>query len=211
MNIFNRIIMIILLIFVIVASIVIVVNIFTDLFAWSDVFHRILVFRDSINNYIAALIFLAIIVVSIVILVFEFYRKKLKTTNVAAVKDGKAMITLKSAAQQIEEDLGSIPDISNLRVKVFPKSDSAIVNIFANLTKGIDVSGKIQEVIDKANNFSRTNLGLKIIKTNFTATGFTAKSAAAPEEAVEEVASEATKDVVPSEPEEVKTTDEDYD
>lgn len=175
MNIFNRIIMILLLFFVIISSIVVVVNIFTDLYQWQDIFNRILTFSETVNIYIATAIFIAVILISLIILIFEFYRRKIKTTNVAAVKGGRAMITLKSASQQIEEDLQDVRDISNLKVNVIPKSGGAIINIFARLYKGGNVSEKMQEVIREANESALENLGIKVIKTNFTATGFLPK------------------------------------
>ena len=82
------------------------------------------------------------------------------------------MIDLKSASQQIKEELLKVEDISDLKVKVAAKSDGVIVNVYAKLRKGLIVSGKMQEVIEKASKFASENLGFKIIKTNFTATGF---------------------------------------
>jgi len=176
MNIFNRIIMIMLLLFLIISSIVTVVNIYADLFDWgTDVFGRILYFGENTNLHIMALIFVAIIIISMVILVFEFYRRKLKTANIASVKGGKAMITARSASQQIEEGLAGLQHVSNLRVNVVPKSDGAVINIFARLHKGINVSEKMQEVISAANKSASENLGIKIIRTNFTVGGFLPK------------------------------------
>ncbi|MBC8388004.1 MAG: hypothetical protein H8E13_08145 [Actinobacteria bacterium] len=209
MNIFNRIMMILLLLFIIISSIVIVVNIFTNLFQWSNIFNRILVFRESINIYIVALIFLAIIIISILVLFFEFYRRKIKTTNITAVKDGKAMITIRSASQQIEEDLKDIQHISNLKANVLPKSDGALINIFAKLQKGINVSKKMQEVIREANKSATENLGIKVIKTNFTATGFVPKADLVTVDELEDEEEEKSKSIA-KEPKEIKTTEDDY-
>ncbi len=172
MNIFNRIIMILLLLVLVISSIVVIVNIYADLFEWSDIFGRILYFSGNTNIHIMALIFAAIILIAIGLLVLEFYKRKLKTTNVASVSDGKAMITSKSASRQIEEDIADLKDVDNLRIKVVPKSNGAIINITARLYKGVNVSEKMQEVINRANKSARENLGIKTIKTNFTVSGF---------------------------------------
>ena len=82
------------------------------------------------------------------------------------------MVDLKSASQQIKEELLKVEDISDLEVKVASKSDGVIVNVYAKLRKGLLVSGKMQEVIDSASKFASENLGFKIIKTNFTVIGF---------------------------------------
>ena len=202
--------MIILLFFVIISSIVVVVNIFTDLYQWQDIFNRILTFRQNTNIYIVALIFIAIIVISIVIIIFEFYRRKIKTTNVAAVKGGRAMITLKSASQQIEEDLQDIRNISNLKVNVISKSGGAIINIFAKLYKGGNVSDKMQEVISEANKSALENLGIKVIRTNFTATGFLPKPEYVTIDELEDEEVLKPKKV-PKEPEDTLTTDDEID
>jgi hypothetical protein len=127
---------------------------------------------ENTNIHLMALIFVAIIIASIALLVLEFYRRKLRTANVASVSDGKAMITIKGAARQIEEDIADLKDVDNLKVRVVPKSNGAIINISARLYKGINVSEKMQEVISRANKSARENLGVKIIKTNFTVGGF---------------------------------------
>lgn len=186
MNIFNRIIIIILLLVLVISSIVIIVNIYADLFDWSDIFGRILYFSGNTNIHILALIFIAVIVIAIALLFLEFYRRKLKTTDIASVSDGKAMITSKSVSRQIEEDIEDLKDVDNLRIKVVPKSNGAIINITARLYKGVNVSEKMQEVISRANKSARENLGIKIMKTNFTVNGFLSgtgfSTAAEPEE-----------------------------
>jgi uncharacterized alkaline shock family protein YloU len=207
LNIFNRIIVILLLFFIIISSVVIIVNIFTDLFRWSDIFDRILTFKNSINLYLFSFVFLIIIIISIVLLFFEFYRRKIRITNIASVKQGKASITLKSVSAQVQEKLSEIKDISNLKVKSLPKSDGTIINIYTRLKKGINVSKKMQEIIDEVNKFATENLGLKVLKTNITVIDFTQK----PEKSKNVEMEEEVETPMPEEPKEFKTTDEDYD
>ncbi len=207
MNIFNRIIVILLLFFIIISSVVIIVNIFTDLFRWSDIFDRILAFRDSINSYLFSFVFLIIIIIGMVLLFFEFYRRKIKVTNIASVKEGKASITLRSVSTQVEEKLSDIKDISNLKVRSLPKSDGTIINIYTRLKKGINVSKKMQEMINEVNKFAAENLGLKVLKTNITVVDFTQKQEKKKSGQIEEE----IETPMPEEPKEFKTTDEDYD
>ena len=210
MNIFNRIIMIILLLGLIVSSIVTAVNIFADLFSWSDIFNRILIFIEGTNPYIVLTIFLTIIVIGIIILVFEFYRRKVKTTNIVAGKEGKATITLRSASQMISENLADIDHISSIKVRAIPKSGGTIINIFAMLTKGINVSKKTKEVIKEVNTFATENLGLKVVRTNFTVTGFNPKSEYATVDELEEEEEDKIKEI-PKEPENIGTIEDDND
>ncbi|MCJ7472477.1 MAG: alkaline shock response membrane anchor protein AmaP [Actinobacteria bacterium] len=207
MNIFNRIIMILLLLFLIISSIVIAVNIFADLFSWSDIFDRILSFIDGTNPYIVLGIFIAITSIGIVILVFEFYRRRIKTTNVVSSKEGRATITLRSASQMIAENLGDIDHINNIKVRVIPKSGGTIINIVAMLTKGINVSKKTQEVIKEVNAFATEDLGLKVVRTNFTVTGFNPKSEYATVDELEEEEEDRIKEI-PKEPENIGTLED---
>jgi len=186
MNIFNRIIIIILLLVLVISSIVIVVNIYAVLFDWADIFGRIVYYIENTDIHLMAVIFVAIIIVSIALLVLEFYKRKLRTANVASVSDGKAMITTRSASQQIQEDIADLKDVDNLKIKLVPKSKGAIINIVARLYKGVNVSEKMQEVISRANKSARENLGIKIIKTNFTVSGFLPKRESATDKLEEE-------------------------
>lgn len=210
MNIFNKIIIIILLLVLVISSIVIVVNIYATLFDWADIFGRIMYYIENTNIHLMAIIFVAIIIVSIALLILEFYRRKLRTANVASVSDGKAMITTRSASQQIQEDIADLKDVDNLKIRVLPKSNGAIINIDARLHKGINVSEKMQEVISRANKSARENLGIKIIKTNFIVSGFLPKktdfsTASEPEEENGNTVS------VSREPSDIKTAEDEND
>ena len=175
MNIFNRIVTVLVLLCLIVLSIVSMVNVFAHLFKWSNVANRILGSSANVNAFIAALMLFLLLVVSVVLVILEFYRKKSKTAPLSAVKSGEAMVNLNSASEQITEELLKVEDISDLKVKVVSKSDGVIINIYAKLAKGLNVSEKMQQVINMASKFASENLGFKIIKTNFTTVGFTAE------------------------------------
>jgi len=182
MNIFNRIIMVILLLFLIIFSIVSGVNIFVDLFKWSDMADRILNFSQNVNPFIAALVLFFVLAISLIILIFEFYRRKIKTANISSDQSGRTMITLKTVSSQIKESLLGIEDISDTRVKIVPKHDGIIINIFSRLAEGVNVTEKTKEVREAASDFAFKNLGFKVINTNYTAVGFTPGEAKKPEE-----------------------------
>jgi hypothetical protein len=176
MNIFNRIVAVLLLICLIVLSIVSIVNVFAHLFKWTNVVNRILSSTSNVNVFIAALMLFLLLVVSVALVIFEFYRKKAKTAPLSSVKSGGAMVDLNSASQQIADELLKIEDVSDLKVNVLSKSGGVVINIYAKLAKGLNVSEKMQQVINMASKFASENLGFKIIKTNFTTVGFTPES-----------------------------------
>jgi len=180
MNIFNRIIMVLLLIFLIVFSIVFIVNIFANLFEWSTVADRILNFITNANPFITVLVLFLIVVISVVLLFFEFYRRKIKTASIAADQSGKSMITLRTISTQIRENLEGVEDISDPKVKVIPRQDGIIIDIYSKLSKGVNVAEKMKEIREIASEFASKNLGFKVIKANYTAVDFISKKVEKP-------------------------------
>ncbi|MDD3520181.1 MAG: hypothetical protein PHU65_02965 [Actinomycetota bacterium] len=169
MNIFNKIIVVILLIFFIGISAFGILNAFVKWISWPDI--ALMIFNPNINfgnQYIIALIFLFVIVFCIFLLVLEFYRRKRKTAVVAAVREGTALITLDSIANQIKENLLKIAGTKDLNVRVLPKSSGIIINIFSKICEDCNVPLKMQEIIKTAAGFAAEKLGLKVVKTNLT-------------------------------------------
>ncbi|MDP3011897.1 MAG: alkaline shock response membrane anchor protein AmaP [Candidatus Hydromicrobium sp.] len=176
MNIFNRIIMIILMLCLIVFSIVTIVNIFfVNLFKWSTVADSIISYVNNLNLYILTAVLSFVLVIALIILIFEFYRRKIKHANISTDQSGKTMVTLKTAAMQIRGSLNNIQGMIDPKVKVIPKHDGIIINIFSKLITGISVADKTKEIRETASNFASKYLGFKVLQTNYTATGFITK------------------------------------
>ena len=174
-NIFNRIIMIILMLCLIVFSIVAIVNVFMNLFEWSTISDRIINYSANLNPYILAAILFLVLVIALIILIFEFYRRKIKMANISTDPSGKTMVTLKTSAQQIRERLNNIEGVIDPQVKVVPRQNGIIIDIFSKLITRINVADKTKEIRETASNFASKNLGFKVLQTNYTATEFVAK------------------------------------
>lgn len=175
MNIFNKIIMILLLIAVAVVSIISIVNIFANLFEWASVLDRTLNYFANINPAIGALILFGILVISIVLLFLEFYRRKIRVASILEDQSGKATVTLKTISKEIREALAETEGLSDLRVKVNPRPDGIIINMFAKISKEANIPERMQEIRTLAQDFASKKLGFRVIKTNLTAVGFTPK------------------------------------
>src|SRR5450830_1047149 len=176
MNIFNRIIMVILMLCLIVFSIVTMVNIFfVNLFKWSTVSGSIISYVNNLNLYILTAVLLFVLVIALIILILEFYRRKIKLANISTDQSGKTMVTLKTAAMQIRESLNSTQGVIDPKVKVVPRQNGIIINIFSKLITGISVVDKNKEIRETASDFASKNLGFKVLQTNYTATGFVTK------------------------------------
>ena len=176
MNVFNRIIMVILMLCLIVFSIVTIVNIFfVNLFKWSTVADSITSYVNNLNPYILAAVLSFVLVIALIILISEFYRRKIKLANISTDPSGKTMVTLKTSAQQIRESLNNIQGVMDPQVKVVPRQNGIIIDIFSKLFTGISVVDKTKEIRETASNFASRNLGFKVLQTNYTATGFITK------------------------------------
>jgi hypothetical protein len=116
-----------------------------------------------------------VFVIALIILILEFYRRKIKLANISTDQSGKTRVTLKTAAKQIRENLNNIEDMIDPKVKVIPRHDGIIINIFSKLAIGVNVTDKTKEIRDAASNFASNNLGFKVLQSNYTATGFVTK------------------------------------
>ena len=176
MNIFNRIIMIILMLCLVVFSIVTIVNIFfVNLFKWSTVADSIISYVNNLNLYILTAVLSFVLVIALIILISEFYRRKIKVANISTDSSGKTTVTLKTSVQQIRESLNNIQGVIDPQVKVVPRQNGIIINIFSKLITGISVTDKTKEIRETASDFASKNLGFKVLQTNYTATGFITK------------------------------------
>ena len=172
MNIFNRIIMSIMMICIIVFCVVAIVNTFANLFEWSDITDRIINSAHNLNRYALGAILFLIFAVALLILVFEFYRKRSRTASISADSSGSTMVTVKTSEEQIKESLNEISDVVNPQVKIISKQGGIIINIFSKLVSGVNVAEKTKEIREKAVESASKNLSLKVVQTNYTATGF---------------------------------------
>lgn len=175
MNIFNRIVVVILLIFIVVFSIVAGVNKFTNLFIWTDVSNRTIGSIATLNPYLTAGIFVVLVGICILLLFFEFYRRKIKVAKLSETGTGSDMVTLKALNKRIERSLSKIEYLSNLKVKVEPKKEGIVVNIYTKISRGINAEKKMTQIREKASEFVTENIGFNVLKTNLTITGFTAQ------------------------------------
>jgi hypothetical protein len=172
MNIFNKIVVVILLLFLAVVSIVSIVNIFVDLYQISDVATRVVNYFNRTNQFVLALILFLVLVVSLAILVFEFYRRKVRAASISSDQSGKTMITLKTVSNQIREKLSAMENVIDPRVNIVARNEGIIINIFSRLVRGDNVAARTQEIRTTASDFASSKLGFRVIKTNYTATGF---------------------------------------
>jgi len=173
MRIFNKIIMIILLICLACFCLAGIVNAFAGFITWADAAQDIFGPIDDANPYIVTLALLFIFLVSIFLLVLEFYRRRVKAASISSSKTGFAMITLDTIADQIKASTGKLEGIDSIKVKVVPRSGGIIINMMAKLNEDQDIPAKMQQVVKEAAEVASERLGIKVLKNNLTIVGLT--------------------------------------
>jgi len=175
LNIFNKIIVVLILIFLIGLSVVSAVNVLVGYFSWSDVVAKVFSLYASVNKIIAFLILVVVFIVCVFLLLLEFYRRRAKVANISSSKSGNAMVTLDTISGQIKNEVLKVNGLDDIKVKVVPKKPGIIINMNTLLDEDVDIPTKMQEVINKATDIVSGKLGIKVLKTNLTIVGLASK------------------------------------
>ena len=171
MNIFNKIVVVLILIFLACLSIISMVNIFAEYFKWSDLALRIFTPEYNISKFVVFLALLGIFAISVLLMLLEFYRKRTKVANISSSKTGNAMVTLETIAGQIKNEVIKIDGLEEIKVNIIPKTAGIIINMNAKLNDNVNIPEKMQEIINVASGIVSDKLGIKVIKTNLTIIG----------------------------------------
>ncbi len=170
MNIFNKIILIAILLFFIVVSFISIVNEFAGFFKWPDIAEKIFNPGVDINPYISTLALLMVIVICISLLLLEFYRKRSRIVKVYNVQSGTAMITIDTIAQQVRDSVLRVEGVKNLNVEVIQKSGGVIIEMKVEMTHKVNIPEKMTEIIKIAREVAQSRLNIKVVDTRLTIT-----------------------------------------
>lgn len=175
MNIFNKVIVIMLLVCLTLFCLFSIVNEFAGFIDWSEIGQRVLDPASDINPYISALALLFILIISVFVLILEFYPGRSRTASISSSKSGFAVITIDTIEAQIKSSVKKLDGLEDLKIKIYPKSKGIIINMFAKLTEDQDLSAKMQEITKEASGIASEKLGIKVIRTNLTIVGLSKK------------------------------------
>jgi hypothetical protein len=170
LNIFNRVVVVLLLIFFILVSIVSIVNEFTGSFTWSGIAASVFNPVTDLPWYVSTPLLLLVIAVCVALLLLEFHRKKRKIVKINKVGAGTAMITVETIAQQVKDAVLGIGGIKNLKTEIIPKSGGIIISMLVEVMQNINVPEKMTEIINAAKNICTEKLNIKVINTRLTIT-----------------------------------------
>lgn len=170
MNIFNKVLVVIILIFFVLISLLAIVNEFIDLFDWSDVAARLFNPATDINPYISTLALLMVITLCVFLLLLEFYRRRLKIAKVYNVESGRAMITINTVIHQIRETVLAISGVKGMKATVVSKNNGVILNMLVELSDKVSIPEKMDEIISSSVDVCKNKLNINVLDTKLTIT-----------------------------------------
>jgi hypothetical protein len=170
MNIFNKIVVVIILLFFICISFLSIINEFIGFFSWTGIANKVFNTNNDINPYISTLALLMVVVICVFLLLLEFYRRKTKIAKVYNVESGKAMITLSTISQQIKDSVIKIKGLQNVKINIISKQSGIIINMMVELSQDLNIPEKMTEIINVARDVALNKLNIKVIDTNLTIT-----------------------------------------
>jgi len=165
MNIFNRILIVILILFLLILSVVAMLNTFLPLIDIGDMLNGFADYYNSMNRWVLLFFWLIFLFVCFALLILEFIRKKPKAVKLVNVKEGKATMTLSSIGKQIHNDVINVSNIQSVRVKVLPRRSGIVTNLDLGVEHGLDLTEKTREVVEIVKS-SANRLGVKLYDTN---------------------------------------------
>lgn len=168
MNIFNKIVIVVLLVFFIAVSFLSMANEFTNFFKWSNLALKVFNPQGNINRYISTLALLMVVVICVLLLMLEFHKKKSRIVKVYNVQSGVAMITIDAIAQQVKESVLRVAGIKNLKVDILQKSGGVVIEMAAELGQSVNIPEKMSEIIKAAHDISVNKMNIKVIDTKLT-------------------------------------------
>lgn len=165
MNIFNRILIVILILFLLILSLVAMLNTFLPLIDIGDMLNRFADYYNSMNRWVLLFFWLIFFFVCFALLILEFIGKKPKAVKMVNVKEGKATMSLSSIGKQIHNDVMNVSNIQSVRVGILPKRSGIITNLDLGVEQGLDLTEKTREIVEVVKS-SVNRLGVKLYNTN---------------------------------------------
>jgi uncharacterized alkaline shock family protein YloU len=172
MNVFNRIVVVIVLLFLIFLSAIGIVNIYAGFFTWAEIPSLFLSPEVTMSPLIGTLILAGIFIAALLLLIFEFYRRRPKSAAISSDNRGSSMVTTGSVSKEVEQELLKLDTIKDTKVKTIVRKDGVFTDIYAKISKGQNVNFLTEDIRNNTYNFLTQKLGLKVSRINFTITGF---------------------------------------
>jgi hypothetical protein len=171
MNIFNRLVVLVLTIATIVATAVVAIlpkrsfEVLATFFDWLR-HNADLYLKNDWTLFAAGRVIIggAIILACLIILWLELRRPRKKTIRVQKLAGGEAHIATDSIAQRLAYNIDQLPDVIKVSPRILGRARGVDVDLHLETSPDIDVPMKTEEVLQVAKEVMAERMGLKVGK-----------------------------------------------
>jgi len=165
MNIFNRIVLVLLLVVAILVSATAIVLTRQTFIVLQDLVYGL----DSYTSNFAGWAFmtgvlLVVIALCLVLLWLEFRRKVYKTVRVEKISGGEARVAIESVAQRVQYNLDQLPQVLSVKPRVAAKGRKMDILLDVETTQDVNIPAKTEELTQLTRSVIQEQMGLKLGK-----------------------------------------------
>ena len=168
MNVFNRVVLVVLLLIAIPVCTVALVFPLPILKAVGEQVAALANFLNSLQVYVrlplGILFALALAIIFILFLVLELRRPRAKAIRVRQVAGGDVLVGAGSIADGIKYEVDQLVGILHTRPKVSGKRNGVILELDADIASGTEVPQKAEQIVEAARRVVEERMGLKLAR-----------------------------------------------
>lgn len=161
MNIFNRVVMVVLLLLALAASVVFIIIPVRLLDVVSDAI-TLLAQSIQVARLVFVLIGIGFILLWFLLLVLELWRPPRRTVRVEKVSGGQAEMTVEAIAQRVVYRVDQLADVVNVKPRIRAGRGGVDIDLDLETTPDIDVPTKTEEVCAVVKDVIEERMGLRL-------------------------------------------------
>ncbi|MCL5264971.1 MAG: alkaline shock response membrane anchor protein AmaP [Chloroflexi bacterium] len=162
MNLFNRVVVVLLLLALSITSIVTAILPEQIIRLIQETFAPLVI--TSFDRIVLIVTAAVVTIVALVLIYLEIKPAQLRGVRLTQVKGGKAELSTESIAGRIKQVTEVLPDVQRATPSVVSRGASVDVHVGIVATPGIDVSHKASEVVQVVRNLVETDMRIKLGK-----------------------------------------------
>lgn len=165
MNIFNRVVVILMLIALILISAAVIVLPRQALVVASEFVAALNAYVSTFQGWVFMTIaLLALIALAIVLLWLELRRPVSRTVRVEKISGGEARVAVESVAQRLQYNLDQLPQVLSVRPRVSARGKRVDVTLEIETTQDVNIPAKTEEMSQITRSVIEEQMGLKLGK-----------------------------------------------
>ena len=165
MNIFNRIVLVLLLVVLILVSATAIVLPQQTFTALQNVVDNLASYTSQFAGWaLMTGVLLVVIALCILLLWLEFRRKASRTVRVEKISGGEARVAIESVVQRVQYNLDQLPQIVSVKPRVSAKGRKMDILLDVETTHDVNIPAKTEELSQLTRAVIQEQMGLKLGK-----------------------------------------------